>query len=326
MLYRLQMVILALVAACQVPDVTFSKAPSCAELLPTCGYNAGDSCCDSLEVPSGSYYRSYDVTGDGAYSNNMYPATVSSFRLDKYEVTVGRFRAFVNAGMGTQMNPPMAGAGAHAKIAGSGWDAGWNASLVTDKAALVAAVKCESTYQTWTDTPAANEHRPMNCITWYEAMAFCAWDGGYLPTEAEWNYAATGGDQQRAYPWSIPASSVGIDNMHASYYVDSTNECFGDGVSGCAVTDLVAVGSKPGGDGRWGQSDLTGNVSEWTLDWYVSPYTNPCTDCVTLVGSYRVIRGGGFRDDAALLRAGFRYYDTPAGRRDYVGVRCARTP
>jgi formylglycine-generating enzyme required for sulfatase activity len=278
------------------------------------------SCCESPIVPGGTFDRSYDVASDGRYPDMTHPATVSAFRLDKYEVTVGRFRAFVDAGMGTQTSPPAAGAGAHEKIAGSGWDESWNASLATNTAALVTAVKCDSTYQTWTDTPAANEHRPMNCITWYEAMAFCAWDGGYLATEAEWNYAATGGDQQRAYPWSSPASSLTLDGSYASY------NCVGDGTTSCAVTDLVAVGTKPLGDGRWGQSDLAGNVWEWTLDWYAT-YASACTDCANLTpASNRVIRGGSFGDNAPVLRAGNRDNVPPARRSADFGVRCARTP
>jgi len=320
---RLFYVVMCMVwfTACAYPPLPEIMFLSCAELTKTCGVSGTDDCCSSLGVPGGSYYRSYDLASNGDTSS---PATVSEFRLDKYEVTVGRFRAFVNAGMGTQTSPPSPGTGAHAKIGGSGWDASWNSSLVVNTAALVAAVKCDSTYQTWTDTPAANEHRPMNCVTWYEAMAFCVWDGGYLATEAEWNYAAAGGDQQRAYPWSSPANSLTLDGSHASYY-DGTN-CVGDGVAGCAVTDLVAVGSKPLGDGRWGQSDLAGNVWEWTLDRYAA-YGNPCLDCVkTAMASNRVFRGGSFLTVATNLRAGFRSYSGPADRYYYIGVRCARTP
>jgi len=322
---RLFYVVMCMVefAACGYPPLPqlMSDAPSCAGLTKTCGESGTDDCCSSLAVPGGAYDRSYDVAGSGDTSS---PATVSNFRLDKYEVTVGRFRAFVNAGMGTQTSPPSPGAGAYANIAGSGWDASWNLRLVANTAALVAGVKCSSNYQTWTDTPAASEYRPMNCVTWYEAMAFCAWDGGYLATEAEWNYAAAGGDQQRVYPWSSPADSLMLDGSHASYY-DGIN-CVGDGAAGCSVTDLVAVGTKPLGDGRWGHSDLAGNVWEWTLDWYAT-YVNPCTDCVNIKAtSSRVLRGGSFVNDASGLRAGYRGDNGPAVRGIGIGIRCARTP
>jgi formylglycine-generating enzyme required for sulfatase activity len=199
-----------------------------------------------------------------------------------------------------------------------------------DKTALVAGVQCDSKYQTWTDTPGANEHRPMNCVTWYEAMAFCAWDGGYLATEAEWNYAAAGGIQQRAFPWSNPAGSLTpLDGSHASYF-DGT-DCVGDGMPGCAVTDLVAVGGKPDGDGRWGQSDLAGNVSEWTLDWSAT-YASACTDCANLtVATNRVIRGGSFiyvdtnGYDPFILRTSNRHANDPTLRNRGLGVRCARS-
>lgn len=313
-------------------DAGTSSSPqflSCIGLVNTCGSGGNDSCCNSLEVPAGSYDRSYDLANDGAWPDSSFPAAVSGFRLDKYEVTVGRFRAFVNAEMGTQSNPPLSGAGAHLNIAHSGWDATWSTSLATDRGALSSALKCDTTFQTWTDVPAANEHRPINCVTWYEAMAFCAWDGGYIPTEAEWDYAATGGDEQRAYPWSEPAGSLTIDNSHASYNsgtnLDGMN-CVGDGMPGCALTDLTSVGTKPAGDGRWGQSDLAGNVYEWVLDW-AGNYTNPCDNCANLtVTGYRMFRGGSYGNSIGLLRASFRNSFPPSVRSSRIGIRCGRIP
>jgi len=61
---------------------------SCAGLAKTCGANGNDDCCSSLAAPGGSYDRSYDLAGNGDTNS---PATVSNFRLDKYEVTVGGF-------------------------------------------------------------------------------------------------------------------------------------------------------------------------------------------------------------------------------------------
>lgn len=296
---------------------------SCIGLAATC--RGSDSCCSSPMVPSGTYYRSYDLASDGQAGTSNYPATVSDFRLDKYEVTVGRFRKFINAGMGTQAAAPIAGSGAHANIAGSGWDASWNTNLVANEAALIAALKCDTpTYQTWTDAPGANENQPINCLTWYEAMAFCIWDGGYLPTEAEWNYAATGGAQQRAYPWSSPAGQLALDNAHAAYYDGSA--CGGTSLPACP--GVIDVGTKMLGDGRFGQADLAGNASEPMLDVYVSSYTTPCMDCASLkvTEDYHVMRGGSARDGSVHLRTGRRDFAGPKNRTRDAGVRCARAP
>ncbi|HEX7837550.1 MAG TPA: SUMF1/EgtB/PvdO family nonheme iron enzyme [Kofleriaceae bacterium] len=331
-------------AMCPVGQLCGSTGPEVC-VLPTCGngvLDPGEECDDgnnasgdgcpadcafhSPLVTGGTFYRGYDVAGDGLLGNRNLPATVSSFRLDKYEVTVRRFREFVTAGMGTQTHPPAPYSGAHSNLPDSGWDPRWNAELALTTANLIGDLKIWP-FHTWTDVPGPNEERPINAVSWYEAMAFCIWDGGYLPTATEWNYAATGGDQQRAYPWSDPPGSLIIDSAHASYGEFGPNgsrRCFGDGMPGCALTDLVEVGSKPAGDGRWGQSDLAGNASEWTLDWYSTTPINPCVDCANLTpGEYRIVGGGDLFSPPLEQRANFQY-EPGIGVVFGIGVRCAR--
>jgi formylglycine-generating enzyme required for sulfatase activity len=281
-----------------------SEPTSCRALAPTCGPNGDQPCCASGEVPGGTFLRSYD--GVTLTDTSAAAATVGAFRLDTYLVTVGRFRAFVDAGQGTRAAPPAVGAGAHPRIAGSGWDAAWDASLVD---ALPPALACGG--ESWTDAPGAHEALPMNCVSWFEAFAFCAWDGGFLPSEAEWNFAAAGGDEQRVYPWSSPPSSSAIDDDHAVY-------CGGS----CA---LAPVGSRsPVGDGRWGQADLAGDVWEWNLDW-MQDYALPCVDCAAVGdGMFRIARGGGSKTPANTLLAGARSWGTPSERDSFFGFRCAR--
>jgi len=283
--------------------------PSCVGLDATCG-PLNESCCTTLPVPGGTFYRGYDAVD---FTDTNYPATVNGFYFDKFEVTVGRFRTFVDAGMGTRASPPSAGAGAHPWIAGSGWDSRWNATLPRDTAGLKAAMRCPAiAYQTWTDTAGSNETMPQNCLDWYTAFAFCAWDGGRLPTEAEWNYAASGGSEHRHYPWSNPPSSTAIDDSYAVY---------------CAAgyCSLQNVGSRsPKGDGKWGQTDLAGNLWEWTLDRYASPFPSPCNNCADLtVGGNQVARGG-LGGGALDIRSAFRGAAIPPDIRGNVGVRCAR--
>jgi sulfatase modifying factor 1 len=285
----------------------------------SCGL-AGESCCTSLVVAGGAFLRSYDGV---TFTDTSAPATVSSFQLDKYEVTVGRFRQFVEAVVGGWA--PSSGAGKHVHLRGGGvnggtepgWDPSWTALLATTAAAWTTSLQCGYPYGTWTASSGANESLPINCETWYEAYAFCIWDGGFLPTEAEWNYAAAGGSDQRVYPWSAPASST------TANYTDASYDCLGDS---CSFEDILAVGSDLTGNGKWGQSDLGGNVAEWNLDVQAS-YSMPCSDCASLAAApNRAIRGGGFNSDLTSLLASARDANTPTTRNEIYGVRCARAP
>jgi formylglycine-generating enzyme required for sulfatase activity len=299
----------------------------------TCGPNGTTDCCASSVVPGNAtgatragdtFLRDFDVAADGVFSDMSFPATVSDYRLDTYSVTVGRFRAFVGAGMGTQASAPADGTGAHAKIAGSGWNASDDVNLTANTTALQAALLCDATHQTWTTSPGSNEDKPINCVTWFEAFAFCIWDGGYLPTDLEFNYAAAGGSDQRAFPSSSPAGSTTLDCTEANFQVNSPPGTFC--VSGSGGNANRVGSESPKGDGKFGQSDLAGNIWAWNLDAFGS-LTGPCDDCANLTpNTDRVIRGGSFDNLSIRMRSGNPDRTTPTNRTGDVGFRCARTP
>lgn len=278
--------------------------PSCAAsgmgAAKNCGLVADENCCESRSIPCGKYDRSNDP---------LYPAYVSAFRLDKFEVTVGRFRAFVLTEGATKVNPPAVGAGAHPIASGTGWQASWNAYLADNSNDLKTKLKCHAD-ATWTDAVGAKEKLPINCVDWYAAFAFCIWDGGRLPTESEWNYVAAGGPSQDDYPWGT--TSIG---------------------AGLAVWKLAApeaVGSRPlGYEDFWGHADLSGNVWEWVFDFWFPFYPLPCVNCANInphVSGVRSLRGGSFAEgDPKYLTTMQRFSRGPTERVRDVGFRCARS-
>lgn len=312
-------------------DVGCSGVLSCRGLEGTCGTKSED-CCASLLVPGGTFYRSYDAV----FNTEMaYISTVGDFRLDKFEVTVGRFRKFVGAWLDGWR--PAAGVGLHTHlddgdglVAGAGgretgWKPAWNGKLAATATGWNANLSSTSpeAAPAWTETVGAQENWPVDMVNWYEAYGFCIWDGGFLPTEAEWNYAAAGGNQQRLFPWAA-GSTAAADSQ--AVFCGKT----------CALLD---VGSKPGGDARWGHSDLAGNVVEWALDQGDDPafsYPNPCNNCVgASEGLYRAQRGGDAATGSDNLFTGFRLQrladarssvDAATGKVNHYGFRCAREP
>ncbi len=340
--------------------------------MTNCGASS-ESCCASLEVSGGTFHRVYTSDADGGATGLADPATISSFRLDKYLVTVGRFRQFVAAWSGTGWRPP-AGSGKHTHLnggnglnattppestsgsaglwfggqasgaisaavdAGMGFEPGW---VESDESNIgpwdISSHRC-SDRDTWTPSAGANENLPLDCVNWYEAYAFCIWDGGFLPSEAEWEYATVGGSQQRRYPWG--PTDPGRANQYAIYdcYYPTGEE---GGVDSCNTggATIAPVGTAMLGGGLWGQVDLVGNLQEWTLDYSNAGFPDPCTDCVSLPPfqeSFRFLGGGSFvsNEASSLSPSSFaaewamnEILGGDSGERDFTdGFRCARTP
>jgi sulfatase modifying factor 1 len=314
--------------------------PSCVgDAPPGPGYSSD---CESREVPGGAF----DRDGDGGASDASAPATVHGLRIDTFEVSVARFNEFTTA-VGSSLGAalPDAGAGKHTYLNDgnglvigqgdgglvyeTGWDPSWAQGIATTAAGWANNLLCSpAQYATSAESFSVSSidmDYPVNCVTWYEAYAFCIWDGGFLPTETEWSYAASGGAEQRVFPWG--SIEPGTSSQYAIY------GCYfqAQGVCTNLDTNINFVGQEQtvSGRGLWGQWDLAGNVAEWTLDAYRDPYPTPCVDCTAAPDggpSQRVFRGGSYDSDESTLFNVSRAAADPATRSTEIGFRCARAP
>ncbi len=158
----------------------------------------------------------------------------------------------------------------------------------------------------WDDSQFNDPQQPVVGISWEEALAFCKWAGGRLPTEAEWEYACRAGSQGEYY---FGGNEAELEN-YAWYGKNSGGK-------------LQRVGQKQSNE--WGLHDMHGNVWEWCLNWF-GPYraaaqidpTGPAT------GTRRVFRGGSWSSDARRVRAACRLWSSPDSRSGYLGFRLAR--
>lgn len=187
---------------------------------------------------------------------------------------------------------------------------------VDEYAECVKTQKCSKPkmgeYYNW--NVSSRGRHPINGVDWNQAVAYCAWAGKRLPTEAEWEKAARGTDG-RTYPW-------GEDKPNCSRTV--TN----DGERGCGKNRTWEVGSKPRGVSPYGVHDMAGNVWEWTADWYSQSYPwsapkrNPKGP---ESGPGRVLRGGSWSVGPLYLRAADRRYISPSVSDFNFGFRCAKS-
>ena len=256
---------------------------------------------DMVDVPGGRY--TVGSPAHGPYDNErpQHEVELAPFRIGRFPVTCGQYRDFVEDGgyrRGELWNPTgWAWRSEHGVEAPKHWrrdGAGWS----TERFGHPVAVDWRT---------------PVMHVCWYEADAYCRWAGGRLPTEHEWEVAATWDPatrRARRYPWGDETPTPAVANLDQRMF-------------GCAP-----AGAYPAGASAFGCEQMVGDAWEWTASDFlpypgfgVFPY--PEYSQVFFGSEYRVLRGASWAARGSVARASFRNWDLPIRRQIFAGFRCA---
>jgi len=180
-------------------------------------------------------------------------------------------------------------------------------------------------YQSYYGEPAFEDY-PVIFVSWFQAQAFCAWRGGRLPTEAEWERAASFDVQQgirHIYPWGDEFDGELLNFCDVNCPDADRDVAFDDGFG-----DTAPVGSYQEGRSPINIFDVSGNVMEWVSDWYDSDYYQFSTDTNPqgpLEGEFKALRGGSWLSSMDEARTTGRSSYHPTVSRANLGFRCAMT-
>lgn len=173
-------------------------------------------------------------------------------------------------------------------------------------------------------TAASDDDQPINQVTHGQAVAYCEWRGGRLPTEMEWEYAARG-PSNVLYPWGNTFDALAVNHCDVNCASTSWGKKLQwkheDTNDSHVVT--APVGSFPNGASWVGAMDMSGNVMEWVQNSFVAyPFSWDSQPTATQAAQH-ILRGGSFMAAADSIRAAYRHTSSPESTNDQIGIRCA---